>query len=348
MTLSSLESRNGSVGITSQGDDHVLARQVDSLLGDLMAQSRERLEQYRVHGSRNRVYRLPLSTEGQDFVIVKLLPSYWTDLWIHAKCYLKNIAYGEHDVSCGRNRVQLEKERIREWRAEGIQVPALIETTVPGARVFKGLHYPTFYSFLRDPARSLAEKFEALAVVTQSLSAQHVLAYQRQRKSLVHREPGPWNIMFDPDRRVAWWFDLEHPADYPRMTLDALVVGGVGIFLFGVLDILQGHLAAVVWTFVKNYEPKSVLEKFVRYLERSDRSLMLRLVEQVPRTRGLRKRRLRRGIAGAMRNALGRDLLGDLPPALDDSGLKAVRPQWPLRGGERPDLSSGPRPTQSP
>lgn len=265
---------------------HTVEERVDSLLKELMKrQNRKLLESYRFRGSSNRVYRIPLNHSSSEFVVVKLLPGRMSYVKGKVKRILRNWIYGEHDVVVGKKRVQMEIERTREWQAEGIPVPPLVETTVPGVRVTRWLAFPSFQVVLADSALAAEHKLALLALVTRSLSFQHLTALKRDKKSLVHRDPGPWNIILDTEREVVYWCDLEHPADYPRMSLEALMVRGVRIFTFGVLDHLTDHFDDVIKTICDNYEPRSVLWKFVEAMEGSRASVLSKARERLLKRR---------------------------------------------------------------
>lgn len=259
---------------------------MDNLLRELMKpRNRKLLEKYRFRGSSNRVYRIPLNHSSSEFIVVKLLPGPMSYVKGKLKRSLRNWVYGEHDVVVGRKRVQMEIERTKEWQVEGIPVPPLVETSVPGVRVTRWLAFPSFQSLLASPSLGAEQKLDLLAVVTRALSSQHMTALKRGKKSLVHRDPGPWNIILDTDRRVVYWCDLEHPADYPRMSLEALMVRGVRIFTFGVLDHLTDHFDDVIKAICDNYKPRSVLWKFVETMEGSRASMLSRARERLLRRR---------------------------------------------------------------
>ncbi|MEX2599633.1 MAG: hypothetical protein WD533_08265, partial [Dehalococcoidia bacterium] len=52
---------------------------------------RNDLEQFRFHGSTNRVYRIPLDQGTDEFVIVKLLPGWYQELRIALKRPVRNL-----------------------------------------------------------------------------------------------------------------------------------------------------------------------------------------------------------------------------------------------------------------
>lgn len=286
--------------------DPALEGRVDRLLRELLQpQNNGRLQSFRFHGSTNRVYRIPLDVNGNDFIIVKLLPSLWVTLKKRTKRSIRNMLYGEHDISTGGQRVQMEIERAREWGKEGFSTPLLIETTIPGVRVFKGLEYPTFYTILTNKTYAPLLKLKVLAAVTRDLSSQHRVAWQKGKKGLVHKDPGPWNVMFDLERGVPYWFDLEYPAEYPGMTLEALMARAIRIFIFGVLEHLEDQFDEVIETFTENYQIDSVLWRFIGNMERPRTYLANRIVAT------LRNRRngaylLRSRIAPKMRSCLGK------------------------------------------
>lgn len=284
--------------------DPTLEGRVDCLLRELLQpQNNGRLERFRFHGSTNRVYRIPLDVNGKDFIIVKLLPSVWVTLKKRAKRSIRNVLYGEHDISTGGRRVQMEIERAREWEKEGFSTPLLIETTIPGVRVFKGLEYPTFYTILTDKTIAPVQKLKVLAAVSRDLSYQHQVAWQTGKKSLVHKDPGPWNVMFDREREVPYWFDLEYPAEYSGMTLEALMVRAIRIYLFGVLEHLEDYFDEVIDTFIENYHIAPVLWRFIGNMERPRTYLVNRIVGRV-RNRRKGAYLLRGRIAPKMRNCL--------------------------------------------
>jgi hypothetical protein len=63
-----------------------------------------------------------------------------------------------------------------------------------------------------------------LATVLSALIHQHQLALARGKPGLIHAEPSPRNILFDPQRGQTYWFDLEHPDRYPGMRLEAVLL----------------------------------------------------------------------------------------------------------------------------
>ncbi|GEM_PF-3082663 len=283
----------------------LLNERVNSLLADLLAPgNRSRLERFRFTGSTNRVYKIPLDQDWREFIIVKLLPGRWTDFKAHVRRALRNLMYGEHDIVTGRKRARMELDRIKEWQAAGLPVPPSIQVRVPDVRVFYGLPYPTFYTILASRETSIERKLEVLSVVTRALADQHELAVVRQCKSLVHRDPGPWNLMVDPDRDQVYWFDLEHPRDYPRMDLDSLLVRALRVFLFGVLYQLGDHFDQVILTIEANYRLKPVLRELINNIEQSRGTPVGRFVKAL-RSRN-RQYHLRRRIGPTLRAALER------------------------------------------
>ncbi len=283
---------------------------VDRLLRDLLQpDNRRRLERYRFSGSSNRVYRIPLadtgmSDAGDRFIIVKLLPSRAADMRRRLKRMLRNVLYGEHDISIGRQRAHMEVERVKEWAQEGLPVPPVIDTSLPNVRVFLGLPFPTFYTVLTDRTIPLEKKLDTLALVTQALSYQHQLAFLRLKKSLVHRDAGPWNIMVDMDRGDVHWFDLEHPADYPSMTLEDLVVRAFRIYLHGVLVYLRGHEDDVIRVVLGNYALKPIVDGYIQSMERYSRSLSYRVVGKAKKSST--SKLVERGTLGRVREAMAR------------------------------------------
>lgn len=266
-------------------------RRVDQLLGELLSPAHsERLNAFRLSGSTNRVYRIPLDEGGGDFVIVKLLPSAWVHIRKRAKRFIRNLVLNEHDIMLGRGRALAEIERTLEWQREGLLVPPVIHCSFPYVRVFKGLHYPTFYTILTSPDFSIERKLEILAAVTQSLSSQHSLAVQRGKKSLVHRDPGPWNIMVDLQTNSAYWFDLEHAADYPRTTLEDMMTRALRIYLAGVTEYLEERLDAAVEVVCENYELRPVLWRLAHRFQSRRTVIPLRVASAV----GLKRQTYRR------------------------------------------------------
>lgn len=285
----------------SSGDG--LAARVDTLLSRLLQpQFRGDLERYRFPGSTNRVYRIPLGP-GQEFVIVKLLPPKWVDLKVRFRRTLKNLLYGEHEPSLGRRRARAEIARYREWQEAGFDVPRMIPTRFKDVRVFEGLPFPTLYLILNDPGIPLARKRKIVGRVARSLSAQHEFALAAGKKGLVHRDPGPWNVMYDGAANRPYWFDLEHADASPNMTLEALCARAVRVFLNGVLVHLEHDIQGTVEVFVSNYRLENVLRRYVASMERRKRSLVHRALDRM-RTNGSAARLLRLGLAEALRAAV--------------------------------------------
>lgn len=273
--------------------DRKLQERVEGLLTEIIKpQNRPALEQFRFHGSTNRVYRIPVGTDGDQFVVVKLLPSGWIEARNRCKRMLRNLLYGEHDVSTGKRRVQMEIERAMEWRREGLPVPTLIQTSLPGVRVFLGLPYPTVFTIFSDDCLGQQRKLQVLEMVVQALSHQHGLALGRGKKSLIHRDPGPWNIMFDLEKGDTYWFDLEHPAEYPKMSLEALMVRAVRVFLYGVLRHLGDQSDEVIHIMVHNYEFEDILWKFAMRMEHGASSPWRYPLQRVVWRRTFNSRRL--------------------------------------------------------
>jgi tRNA A-37 threonylcarbamoyl transferase component Bud32 len=267
--------------------DAMLQAHVQHLLRELLEpRNKQRLEAYRFRGSTNRVYKIPLSAGSSDFIIVKLVPSMLT-LWKkRAKRALRNVVYGEHYVALGARRVQQELDNTREWQRAGMPVPAAVDTGLPGVRVFRGLPYPTLFTVFSDSTISDDRKLDILNVVVRSLRQQHQTARDLGKQGLVHGDPGPWNIMFGLDVQKVYWFDLEHPAHYPRMTLDDLIIRALRIFLFGVLDHLGHRLDDVMAVFAAAYGNEAVLSRLAKEIAAPRGSFLLRAVEAA----GLKKR----------------------------------------------------------
>ena len=289
-----------------------LRQHVDTLLRELMLpENRKRLEAHRFFGSTNRVYKIPIQLEdgkkvedskNADFIIVKLLAPRHVYLRKRAKQAIRNLLYGEHIAKAGAKRVQLEIAHCKEWREAGLCVPEAIETSLPGARVFRGLPYPTFYTLLASTDMSLDKKLEVLAAVVRSLSGQHETALERGRQSLVHGDPGPWNIMFALDTMTPIWFDLEHPDTHPGMTLEDVVTRSLRIFVYGVLDQLPAASDQVFAILAENYQLESVLWRLVESMQQGRGSLFLRLATRLGLSKDRVKRRKR--IANQLTQAL--------------------------------------------
>lgn len=262
-------------------DPSALPSRVEELLGELLRpQNRRALEAFRSSGSTNKVYRIPLGGEGQ-FIIVKLLPPWTTDLKVRVKRGVRNLLYGEHDLSVGRKRAQVEIERYREWHEQGMLVPTLIPTRFPDVRVFLGLPHPTFDAVLADPALPLARKLEVVRWVSAALSLQHKAAMESGKANLVHRDPGPRNILVDCAAEQVYWLDLEHPAAYHQMSFEAINARAVRVFLHGVLAHLQQHIDEVLDLFVATYELDAVLQRYVANMDKRRESLFYRSVERL-------------------------------------------------------------------
>ena len=281
-----------------------LRQHVDTLLKDLLLpENRLRLETFRFRGSTNRVYKIPVEEAGKgEFIILKLLPprsAYWRK---RIKHFFRNLMYGERVVSLGNRRVQLEIARSREWQEAGLCVPEAIETSIPDIRVFRGLPYPTLYTLLGNQNVSDGKKLEALAAVVQSLSYQHKKAAEKGHAGLVHGDPGPWNIMFDLETMTTVWFDLEHPDVYPGMTLEDVMVRGMRIFVYGVLD-QMGHASDRFFTILaENYQVDSVLRRLVESMEHGHGTPAIRLMGMLGMRKGSEERR--RQIATQLSQAL--------------------------------------------
>lgn len=280
----------------------------DRFLRELLRpENKERLERYRHSGSSNRVYRIPLADMGIEdagwqFVIVKLLPSRFSDMRRRVKRMLRNVLYAEHDPSLGRQRARTEIERVKEWALEGLPVPQVIDTSLADVRVFRGLPFPTFYTVLTDPDIPVEKKLEAVGLVTRALEYQHQLAFLRLKKSLVHRDAGPWNIMVDLKGGEVYWFDLEHPAEYPSMTLEDLIVRAFRIYLHGVLVYLRGHEGEVIRIVVDNYTLKPIIRGYVRSMEKHRRSLTYQAIGRVKKSTS--SKLVERGIVDRVRTVL--------------------------------------------
>jgi tRNA A-37 threonylcarbamoyl transferase component Bud32 len=257
---------------------------VEQLVAELLEKAnRDRLEEFRFHGSANLVYRIPVGMDGA-FVVLKLLPPRTLNPLRRLKRPLRNLVYGEQQAYTGRERARLELERYREWREAGLPVPDVVETSLPDIRVIQGLPYPTFYSILGELPITDERRLEVLRDVTKSLAAQHRAARRMDKKGLVHRDPGPWNIMFDLDRNRTYWFDLEYPADQP-MTVEQLCVRALRIFTFGVLDHLSRRFDEVMETIAEAYGRKSTLRLLADNLQRSAHGLPMRAANRL----GVRK-----------------------------------------------------------
>lgn len=266
--------------------------QVDRVLRELLLpENRALLEECRLHGSSNRVYKITLDPNSGSFVIVKLLPSRWSSTRRRLKKLLRGFVYGEHEIFTGKKRVRYEIERAREWLNEGLPVPAPVDTTIPDARVFQGLPFPTFFTVLEDPDLPIERKLDILGAVTRSLSSQHQIAWKKGKQSLIHPDPGPWNIMYDAGHRRVYWFDLEHPASYPHITLETLTVRALRIYLYGVLDHLECRLDDVVEVVAANYDLEFALWGLLHNMRKGKSSLLLRMGETVGLKKGSTRRR---------------------------------------------------------
>ena len=257
-----------------------------------MPENRSLLEEFRFLGSTNRVYRIPIDPAGDEFIIVKMRFSQAKSPLLRVKRIVKNALYGEHIPIRVKGSGHIELERGREWLREGCNVPPIIETTIPGVKVFVGLHYPTLYSILSDEKITPKRKLEIVGMVARALSLQHQNAYQKGKQSLVHGDAGPWNIMFDLNREEVYWFDLEF-ATSSKMTIEDFMARSVRIFIFGVLDHLWEQFDETIEVFCENYEPDFVLWRFIESLEKARSSLLGNALEKVRRGRPatvLRKR----------------------------------------------------------
>ncbi len=260
---------------------HSLDQRTEDLLRELLDPCHvARLEQYRFRGSSNRVYLVPIDERTGGFVIVKLPAHHLPFFKRWVKSRLRDLLYGERGVYLpSEDFTREEVERYREWHCEGVRIPRLIETSLPGVRVIEGLPYPTFFTILSDAGTSDEAKLQVLAFVTASLSQQHTNALVKSKKSLVHRDPGPWNMLVDRERSEVYWYDLEFPAEYPGASLDMLLVRALRIFIFGVLDHLEHRLEEVVAVVVKQYELEPVLWALLRDLRNPWRAPVLKALQ---------------------------------------------------------------------
>lgn len=280
---------------------------VDNLLrGLFLPENGALLENYRLKRGRKRAYSIPLNHTGKDFIILKLRPTRGMKLWRRAQRLFLSRMYGEKFVLVKIDHVQVETERYREWQREGFCVPRLIETSIPGIRVFQGLEHPFFYDILADKDVTPSRKLEILGAVVRTMSLQHRTAYKKDRKSLVHWDPGPHNIMFDMDRGITHWCDLEDPVQ-PNMSLEGLMVRAVRIFIFGVLHHLWEEFDDTIEVFCENYELDFVLRQLADNVERSRSSLMGRVMEGVRIRRPAH--RVRRLISSKIRECLEKKAL---------------------------------------
>ena len=82
--------------VEQPGKAGTLETRVDSLLRRLLSpENRACLEKHRFHGSSNKVYQIPLDSDGEEFIVVKLHPTEGTILWHRFKRVLRNAMYGE-------------------------------------------------------------------------------------------------------------------------------------------------------------------------------------------------------------------------------------------------------------
>lgn len=281
----------------------LLERQVDETLGELLQpRNHGELERFRFCGTTNRVYRVPLDSDGGEFIIVKLLPPHWTDLKVKLKRTVRNLLYGENDVSVGRKRAQVEIERYQEWQEAGFPIPQIIKTRFPEVRVFLGLPHPTLEFLLAGPALSVERKLQVIHHATMALSFQHKVAMNKGRSSLIHRDPGPSNILVDLATDRVYWFDLEHPSTYPKMTVESVMARAVRVFLHGVLAHLDDHLDEILQIFVADYELEPVVWRYITSMEKRRDSRFYRNIEMLRRNGSSRLIRL--GITENMRRRL--------------------------------------------
>jgi hypothetical protein len=208
-------------------------------------------------------------------------------------------------VAIGRKHAYLEIEHLKEWAAEGLAVPPVVEVSLPGIRVMKELPYPTLLMLLEDQGISEEEKLQMVALTTKALSSQHKTAYVKGKKRLIHRDPGPWNILFDPATRTTYWIDLEHPVDYPKMTLETVMSRALRIFLMGVIDYVSPRWQDVVKIVAWEYELKNMLVQCGEGLQGKHTPLLGRLLQYgITRRRYLQKRR----VAAYMGQVLEREI----------------------------------------
>ncbi|MEX2598105.1 MAG: hypothetical protein WD533_00445 [Dehalococcoidia bacterium] len=246
----------------------------------LRTQDHDQLESYRFHGSLNLVYHVPIP-DTDRFVVVKVLPPRTTDWKRKLKRPMRNLLYGEKIANTGRQRAAMEVERYREWRRAGLPTPDLIESTIPGVRIIEGLPYPTFYSILGEMDLGTERKLSVLGHISRSLAAQHEKARALNKHGLVHQDPGPWNVLFDLDSDRTYWFDLEHPAQQPGMTVEDLCIRATRVFTFGVLDHLSAHFDEAMGIIVESYGRRETLFALARNLERSAVSVPMRVANRL-------------------------------------------------------------------
>jgi hypothetical protein len=268
--------------------DQSLDERAQRVVADLLRrENRAELERYRFHGSANRVYFIPLGEDGDEFVVVKVLPSRASELKIRFRRWVRNRLNQERVAAGGRDRAWMEVQRYREWERAGLRVPRMIKTELPDVRIIHGLPFPTFYTILTNPDYTDAVRLHVLRQATRSLCHQHETALQRGQASLIHHDPGPWNIMFDLENDVVYWYDLEHPAEVPGMAMEELIVRALRIFFTGVLEYMSGHIDDVVSILVEEYRDADLLRRLADAQRASQRSLLFRVLQ---RTRPLRKR----------------------------------------------------------
>ena len=257
--------------------------------GLVSAETRAKLERFRVQNrSGNEVYRIPLEDSSDDFIIVKLLPNWQVELRRLRKALLRSLIYGERsvDYSRGKKRAAMETSRYREWQAAGMSVPSLIETDLADVRIIQGLQFPTFQAFLSSEDRSVNDKLRAISAGLDAISHQHRFAISQDKDGLVHAEPSPQNMMFDPETDQVYWFDLEHPAEYAHMSVEDVATRALRIYLYGALDFLPDHTGNILALAVERYEPKALLWRVADSVERSLNSFLIRTA----RLLGLRQR----------------------------------------------------------
>ncbi|MEX2598576.1 MAG: hypothetical protein WD533_02860, partial [Dehalococcoidia bacterium] len=217
-------------------------------------------------------------------------PGWYQELRIALKRPVRNLLYGEHDAAMGRERVSYELDRYREWLRAGMSVPRLVETPLRNVRIIEGLPYPTLYTLLNDVNVSQERKLHAVRVGLRALVHQHHVAQAWGSKGLVHREPGPWNMLVDLSNEAVYWYDLEQPADSPGMSMEDMKVRGLRMFVVGVLEYLPDQLDEVLAIVVQEYPDQALLRRLAESLLKSVRSLPQRVAQRL----GLRKGRVAR------------------------------------------------------
>jgi hypothetical protein len=125
-----------------------------------------------------------------------------------------------------RERCALERRNLLLWRAEGFDVPALLERPLPegfSAETAQWLEYcpgPLLFDLVRDAAVPLATRSRALARFARELAQRQGRALERGERALVMKHASIKHVLVHEQRQVS--FDLESSYSPRFPMLDAL------------------------------------------------------------------------------------------------------------------------------